>query len=205
MRILTDISKTAIANNERHTINTLNRDVQKTSESTADRNKEKRVDSLHISNYVPDRLSSTSKGVQITKIDNSYNILFKNPAYAYRAVKHGYIDVGGVKLELSDKEKAEIRKTADIAFEQMQKDTLIATIEHNAHVLHQQAEAIASAGKEEFRLLEILLGNDDEKWVSPLEQLETHSVSMNVEKTQDGFVIRDISMQSYVFDAFEWN
>lgn len=124
-------------------------------------------------------LESSSKGVRITKSDNNYNILFKNPAYAYGAVKHGYIVVDSEKLVLSDKEKSEIKKTADEAFNQMQMDTLRATAEHNAHMLQQQAEAIRDAGKEE--------------WVSPLKQLETHSVSMDVEKTKEGFVVKGIS------------
>ena len=80
--------------------------------------------------------------MKITKKDNSYNILFKNVAYAYRAVKHGYIDIDGEKFVLSDKDKSEIKKTADNAFNQMQNDTLTATAKHNAHVLQQQAEAI---------------------------------------------------------------
>ena len=77
----------------------------------------------------------------------------------------------------------------------MQMDTLTATAEHNAHVLQQQAEAIRDAGKDELELWEMLLNNEEEEeWVSPLKQLETHSVSMDVEKIKGGFVVKGISM-----------
>lgn len=140
---------------------------------------------------------SESKSVTAHGIfnNNNYNILFKNPAYAYDAVKRGYIDIDGEKLLLSDKEKSEIKKTADTAFNQMQMDTLTATAKHNAHVFQQQAEAIRDAGKDELELWELLLNNDEEEeWVSPLKQLETHSVSLDVEKTEDGLAIKAISI-----------
>ena len=139
--------------------------------------------------------SSNSKGVKITKKDNSYHILFKNVAYAYRAVKHGYIDIDGEKFVLSDKDKSEIKKTADDAFNQMQNDTLTATAKHNAHVLQQQAEAIRNAGKDELDFWEMLLNNDEEdEWISPLKQLENHSVSLDVEKAEEGFALKAISI-----------
>ena len=163
--------------------------------------REKQEDALQISDAGLAALkksleaSSNSKGVKITKKDNNYNLLFKNPAYAYGVVKHGYIDVDGEKLVLSDKERSEIKKTADEAFNQMQMDTLTATAKHNAHVLQQQAEAIRDAGKDELELGEMLLNNEEEdEWVSPLKQLETHSVSMDVEKIKGVFVVKGISM-----------
>lgn len=71
----------------------------------------------------------------------------------------------------------------------------LATAEHDAHVLQQQAEAIRDAGKEELEFWEMLLNNEEEEeWVSPLKQLETHSVSLDVEKTKEGFVVKGISM-----------
>ena len=77
----------------------------------------------------------------------------------------------------------------------MQMDTLTATAKHNAHVLQQQAEAIRDAGKDELELWEMLLNNDEEEeWVSPLKQLETHSVALDVEKTQEGFVVKGVSI-----------
>jgi len=77
----------------------------------------------------------------------------------------------------------------------MQMDTLTATAKHNAHVLQQQAEAIRDAGKDELELWEMLLNNEEEdEWVSPLKQLETHSVSMDVEKIKGVFVVKGISM-----------
>lgn len=192
-------AKAMIEKNKAYAINVAKGDAKAAAEFAASRKNEKQEDALQISDAglaaLKKSLESTSKGVRITKSDNDYNILFKNPAYAYRAIKHGYIDVDGERLVLSDKEKSEIKKTADEAFDQMQKDTLMATAEHNAHVLRQQAEAIRDAGKDELDFWEMLLDNDEEaEWISPLKQLETHSVSMDVERTQEGFSVKGISM-----------
>lgn len=134
----------------------------------------------------------------------------KNPAYAFRAVKNGYIDIDGEKYTLSNDEKEELKKAAEDSFGQMQKDTLMATAEHNAHVLQQQAEALRDAGKEEREFLEMLLENsdedkarnkDDEEWKSPLLELETHSVSMDLEKTENGFSLKAINTTvGYTFE-----
>lgn len=192
-------AKAMIEKNKAYAINVAKGDAKGASEFVASRKSEKQEDAVQISDAglaaLKKSLESTSKGVRITKSDNDYNILFKNPAYAYRAIKHGYIDVDGERLVLSDKEKSEIKKTADEAFDQMQKDTLMATAEHNAHVLRQQAEAIRDAGKDELEFWEMLLNNEEEEeWISPLKQLETHSVSMDVEKTQEGFSVKGISI-----------
>ena len=176
--------------------------------------KDQRVDSVQFSkeglSALEESLSSRTKGVKITKSGNDYNILFKNPAYAFRAVKNGYIDIGGEKYTLSDDEKEELKKAAEDSFNQMQKDTLMATAEHNAHVLQQQAEALRDAGKEEREFLEMLLENldddkardkDDEEWKSPLLELETHSVSMDIEKTESGFSMKAINTTvGYTFE-----
>lgn len=194
-------AKAMIEKNKAEAINIAKGDAKGAAAFVASRMREKQEDALQISDAGLAALkksleaSSNSKGVKITKKDNNYNLLFKNPAYAYGAVKHGYIDVDGEKLVLSDKEKSEIKKTADEAFNQMQMDTLTATAKHNAHVLQQQAEAIRDAGKDELELWEMLLNNEEEdEWVSPLKQLETHSVSMDVEKIKGVFVVKGISM-----------
>lgn len=192
-------AKAMIEKNRAYAINIASGDVNGATEFVASRQKEKQEDALEISDAglaaLKKSLESTSKGVRITKSDNNYNILFRNPAYAYRAVKNGYIDVDGEKLVLSDKEKSEIKKTADEAFNQMQMDTLTAAARHNAHVLQQQAEAIRDAGKDELEFWEMLLNNDEEEeWVSPLKQLETHSVALDVEKTQEGFAVKGVSI-----------
>ena len=77
----------------------------------------------------------------------------------------------------------------------MQNDTLTATAKHNAHVLQQQAEAIRNAGKDELDFWEMLLNNDEEdEWISPLKQLENKSVSLDVEKAEEGFALKAISI-----------
>lgn len=86
----------------------------------------------------------------------------------------------------------------------------MATAEHNAHVLQQQAEALRDAGKEEREFLEMLLenldddkarGKDDEEWKSPLLELETHSVSMDIEKTESVFSLKAINTtEGYTFE-----
>ena len=176
--------------------------------------KDQRADSVQFSKEgiaaLEESLSSRTKGVKITKSGNDYNVLFKNPAYAYRTVKNGYIDIGGEKYTLSDDEKEELKKAAEDSFNQMQKDTLMATAEHNAHVLQQQAEALWDAGKEEREFLEVLLENldddrardkDDEEWKSPLLELETHSVSMDLEKTESGFSLKAVNTTvGYTFE-----
>ena len=176
--------------------------------------KDQRVDSVQFSKEglaaLKESLSSRTKGVKITKSGNDYNVLFKNPAYAFRTVKNGYIDIGGEKYTLSDDEKEELKKAAEDSFNQMQKDTLMATAEHNAHVLQQQAEALWDAGKEEREFLEMLLENldddrardkDDEEWKSPLLELETHSVSMDLEKTESGFSLKAVNTTvGYTFE-----
>ena len=41
----------------------------------------------------------------------------------------------------------------------------------------------------------MLLNNDEEEeWISPLKQLENHSVTMDFEKTQGGFSVMAISI-----------
>lgn len=155
-------------------------------------------------------LSSRTKGVKITKSGDDYNVLFNNTAYAFRAVKNGYIDIGGEKYTLSDEEKEELKKAAEDSFDQMQKDTLMATVEHNAHVLEQQAEALRDAGKDEREFLEMLLDNvdedrandkNDEEWKSPLLELETHSVSLDLERTENGFSLKAINTTvGYTFE-----
>ena len=193
-------AKALIEKNKAYAVNVAKGDAKAAAEFVASRQKEKQEDAVQISKAglaaLKKSLESSSKGVRITKSDNNYNILFRNPAYAYRAVKHGYIDVDGEKLVLSDKEKSEIKKTADAAFNQMQTDTLTAAAKHNAHVLQQQAEAIRDAGKDELEFWEMLLNNneEEEEWVSPLKQLETRSVSMDVEKTEKGFLVKGISI-----------
>ena len=176
--------------------------------------KDQRADSVQFSKEgiaaLEESLSSRTKGVKITKSGNDYNVLFKNPAYAFRTVKNGYIDIGGEKYTLSDDEKEELKKAAEDSFNQMQKDTLMATAEHNAHVLQQQAEALRDAGKEEREFLEMLLENldddkardkDDEEWKSPLLELETHSVSMDLEKTESGFSLKAVNTTvGYTFE-----
>ena len=214
MQILKNVSKAAldyltsqptakalIEKNKAEAINIAKGDVKGAAAFVASRKREKQEDALEISDAGLAALkksleaSSNSKGVKITKNDNSYNVLFKNVAYAYRAVKHGYIDIDGEKFVLSDKVKSELKKTADEAFNQMQNDTLTATAKHNAHVLQQQAEAIRNAGKNELDFWEMLLNNDEEEeWISPLKQLENHSVTMDFEKTQDGFSVMAISI-----------
>ena len=42
-----------------------------------------------------EQISSKSKGVKILKKDSKYKINFENVAYVYRAIKIGYIDIGG--------------------------------------------------------------------------------------------------------------
>ena len=191
-----------------------NTTTEKNTVSEEEVQKDQRVDSVHFSKEglaaLEESLSSRTKGVKITKIGNEYNVLFKNPAYAFRAVKNGYIDIGGEKYSLSDDEKEELKKAAEDSFNQMQKDTLMATAEHNAHVLQQQAEALRDAGKEEREFLEMLLenldddkvrGKDDEEWKSPLLELETHSVSMDIEKTESGFSLKAINTtEGYTFE-----
>jgi len=193
-------AKALIEKNKAEAINIAKGDAKGAAAFVASRMREKQEDALQISDAGLAALkksleaSSNSKGVKITKKDNSYNILFKNVAYAYRAVKHGYIDIDGEKFVLSDKDKSEIKKTADDAFNQMQNDTLTATAKHNAHVLQQQAEAIRNAGKDELDFWEMLLNNDEEdEWISPLKQLENHSVSLDVEKAE-GFALKAISI-----------
>lgn len=194
-------AKALIEKNKAEAINIAKGDAKGAAAFVASRMREKQEDALQISDAGLAALkksleaSSNSKGVKITKKDNSYNILFKNVAYAYRAVKHGYIDIDGEKFVLSDKDKSEIKKTADDAFNQMQNDTLTATAKHNAHVLQQQAEAIRNAGKDELDFWEMLLNNDEEdEWISPLKQLENHSVSLDVEKAEEGFALKAISI-----------
>lgn len=194
-------AKALIEKNKAEAINIAKGDVKGAAAFVASRKRENQEDALEISDAGLAALkksleaSSNSKGVKITKNDNSYNVLFKNVAYAYRAVKHGYIDIDGEKFVLSDKVKSELKKTADEAFNQMQNDTLTATAKHNAHVLQQQAEAIRNAGKDELDFWEMLLNNDEEdEWISPLKQLENHSVTMDFEKTQDGFSVMAISI-----------
>ena len=148
--------------------------------------------------------------MRISKCGDDYNVLFKNPAYAFRTVKNGYIDIGGEQFTLSVEEKEELKKAAEDSFNQMQKDTLMATAEHNAHVLKQQAEALRDAGKEEREFLEMLLEDmDDDKdmhrekdeWKSPLLELETHSVSMSIGRTDTGFCVKDIkTTEGYTFE-----
>ena len=176
--------------------------------------KSPRVDSVQFSKEglaaLEESLSSHTKGVKITKNGNDYNVLFKNPAYVFRAVKNGYIDVGGEQYTLSNDEKEELKKAAEDSFNQMQKDTLMATTEHNAYVLQQQAKALRDAGKEEREFLEMLLENidddkvrdkDDEEWKSPLLELETHSVSIDFEKTESGFSLKTINTtEGYTFE-----
>ena len=194
-------AKALIEKNKAEAINIAKGDAKGAEAFVASRKREKQEDVLEISDAGLEALkkfleaSSSSKGMRITKNDNNYNILFKNSADAYRTVKHGYIDIDGEKLVLSDKEKAEIKKTADKAFNQMQMDTLTATTQHNAHVLQQQVEAIRNAGKDELEFWQMLFNNGEEdEWVSPLKQLETHSVSLDVEKTKEGFVVKGINM-----------
>ena len=194
-------AKALIEKNKAEAINIAKGDAKGAAAFVASRKREKQEDALEISDAGLAALkksleaSSNSKGVKITKKDNSYHILFKNVAYAYRAVKHGYIDIDGEKFVLSDKDKSEIKKTADDAFNQMQNDTLTATAKHNAHVLQQQAEAIRNAGKDELDFWEMLLNNDEEdEWISPLKQLENHSVSLDVEKAEEGFALKAISI-----------
>ena len=194
-------AKALIEKNKAEAINIAKGDAKGAAAFVASRMREKQEDALQISDAGLAALkksleaSSNSKGVKITKKDNSYHILFKNVAYAYRAVKHGYIDIDGEKFVLSDKDKSEIKKTADDAFNQMQNDTLTATAKHNAHVLQQQAEAIRNAGKDELDFWEMLLNNDEEdEWISPLKQLENHSVSLDVEKAEEGFALKAISI-----------
>ena len=86
----------------------------------------------------------------------------------------------------------------------------MATAEHNSHVLQQQAEALRDAGKDEREFLEKLLENldddrardkDDEEWKSPLLELETRSVSMDIEKTESGFSLKAINTTvGYTFE-----
>ena len=188
--------------------------TEKNTVSEEEVQKDQRADSVQFSKEglaaLEESLSSRTKGVKITKSGNDYNVLFKNPAYAFRAVKNGYIDIGGEKFTFSDDEKEELKKAAEDSFNQMQKDTLMATAEHNAHVLQQQAEALRDAGKEEREFLEMLLenldddrakGKDDEEWRSPLLDLETHSVSMDLEKTESGFSLKAINTTvGYTFE-----
>lgn len=139
--------------------------TEKNTVSEEEVQKDQRADSVQFSKEglaaLEESLSSRTKGVKITKSGNDYNVLFKNPAYAFRAVKNGYIDIGGEKYTLSDDEKEALKKAAEDSFNQMQKDTLMATAEHNAHVLQQQAEALRDADKEEREFLEMLLENLD--------------------------------------------
>lgn len=204
-------AKAMIEKNKTEAINIQKGDAYKATEFVANRKAEKQQDSVQISSEglaaLQKTLSSKSKGVQITQSGNSYNILFKNTAYAYRAVKNGYIDVDGEKFVLSDKDKAELKKAADESFDQMQMDTLNALAEHNAHVYKQQAEAIRDAGREEIDFIEMLLknykdyNNDEEEWISPLTQLENRSVSMDLEKTKDGFSVTAINTTlGYTFE-----
>ena len=196
-------AKAMIEKNKAEAINIAKGDAKGAAAFVASRMREKQEDALQISDAGLAALkksleaSSNSKGVKITKKDNSYHILFKNVAYAYRAVKHGSSqkNIYGEKFVLSDKDKSEIKKTADDAFNQMQNDTLTATAKHNAHVLQQQAEAIRNAGKDELDFWEMLLNNDEEdEWISPLKQLENHSVSLDVEKAEEGFALKAISI-----------
>lgn len=175
---------------------------------------DQRVDSVQLSKEglaaLEESLSSRTKGVKIMKSGDDYNVLFKNTAYAFRAVKNGYIDIGGEKYTLSDEEKEELKKAAEDSFDQMQKDTLMATAEHNAHVLQQQAEALRDAGKEEREFWEMLLesadedrakDNNDEEWKSPLLELEAHSVSVDIEKTEGGFSMKAVNTTvGYTFE-----
>jgi hypothetical protein len=171
-----------------------------------DLRKDKHEDSVEFSSEglaaLKESVSSRTKGVKISKNGDDYNVLFKNTAYAYRAVKNGYIDIGGEQFILSDEDKEALKKAADESFNQMQKDTLQAAAEHNVHVLQQQAEAIRDAGKEEREFFEMLLKGIDEdtkdeksekEWKSPLLELETHSVSLDLEKTENGFSVRAIN------------
>ncbi len=176
--------------------------------------KDQQADSVQFSKEglaaLEESLSSRTKGVKITKSGDDYNVLFKNTAYAFRAVKNGYIDIGGEKYTLSDEEKEELKKAAEDSFDQMQKDTLMATADHNAHVLQQQAEALRDAGKDEREFLEMLLDNvdddrandkNDEEWKSPLLELETHSVSLDLERTENGFSLKAINTTvGYTFE-----
>lgn len=173
-------------------------DAKAAAQFVSQRQSEKRSDSFEISDKGLAALNNsrpiTSKGVRFEKTENGYNIQFKNPAYAYSAVKNGYIDVGGERVTLSDDDKTALRKAADNAFNQMQQDTMAATLEHNAHVLEQQAEALRSEGNDMWALLEKLLNDEEEEWKSPLLRLENRSVSMSVEKTQEGFSVKEINI-----------
>ena len=124
MQILTNISKAEldyltsqptakalIEKNKAYAINIAKGDTKGALEFVASRQSVKQEDVVQISDAglaaLKNSLESSSKGVRITKSDTNYSILFKNPAYAYRAVKNGYIDVDGEKFVLSDKEKKE--------------------------------------------------------------------------------------------------
>lgn len=220
MQILTNVSKAELAyltnqptakamieKNKSEAINIQKGDAKGAAEFVAKRMAEKQQDSVQISaeglEALQKTLLSKNKGVKITQNGSSYNILFKNPAFAYGAVRYGYIDIDGEKFVLSEKDKAELKKAADESFNQMQRDTLTAAIEHDAHVYKQQAEAIRDAGKEEMDFLEMLLeniDNEEEEWISPLTQLENRSVSMDLEKTSEGFIVKGINTtKGYTF------
>ena len=97
-------AKALIEKNKAEAINIAKGDAKGAAAFVASRMREKQEDALQISDAGLAALkksleaSSNSKSVKITKKDHSYNILFKNVAYAYRAVKHGYIDIDGEKL-----------------------------------------------------------------------------------------------------------
>jgi len=219
MQILTNISKSELAyltsqptakalieKNKSSAINIPKGDAQRAAAFAATRETEKQEDSLQLSDAglaaLQKTLESGSKGIRITKSDNNYNILFKNPAYAHRAIKQGYIDVDGEQLVLSEDDKLKLRAAANDAFNQMQRETLQATAEHNAHVLKQQMEAIRSEADKTNEVLQLYLqmmnnGKPEKKedeWVSPLKQLQNHSVSMDYERTKDGFSLKSISI-----------
>ena len=122
MQILTNISKAEldyltsqptakalIEKNKVYAINIAKGDTKGASEFVASRQSVKQEDVVQISDAglaaLKNFLESSSKGVRITKSDNNYSILFKNPAY--RAVKNGYIDVDSEKFVLRDKENKE--------------------------------------------------------------------------------------------------
>ena len=133
MQILTNLSKAElnqltsqptakalIEKNKACAVNISKGDAKSAAEFVANRNKEKRTDSIQISDAgleaLKKSLNSTSKGVKITKENNNYNISFKNTAYAYRAIKKDYIDIDGEKFVLGEKEKSELKKSSRQSF-----------------------------------------------------------------------------------------
>ena len=192
-----------------------------------------------------------SKGVKILKNDSKYKIIFENVAYVYRAIKNGYIDIGGEKLSLTDDDKQNLKSAAEETSRQMEQNLLQATAEHEAHVAKQQAEALSEEAKRQGRILEIasriMKGEkvspeeenelaesdpklyamakqaqmlekesdnnhesreinhdrdkqqenksseeDDKDWISPLRQIHELRVSMDVEKSIDGFNVESV-------------